>query len=131
MVRNTAESVAEDPKHLEDLIIESKRLDLSSMKTLNHLMRNGDSERVRLEASKAWIEHQREIEIQAMKMEEARREQEFKVELLRIQRQLERSNGENDALRAPGAIEDLTKLRESFLNRSSVSVEPLTESEVE
>ena len=46
---------------------EVKRLDVSAMKTLNHLMLNATNEKVRLQAAHDWLEHRRELDIAALK----------------------------------------------------------------
>jgi hypothetical protein len=52
----------EDDKHLEAVLLEAKRLDLSSMRTLNKLINDGETDKVRLAAAKAWLDHKRELE---------------------------------------------------------------------
>lgn len=49
------------------LIQEAKRLNLSAMKTLNYLMLNATTERIRLAAAHDWLEHQRNLEVAAIK----------------------------------------------------------------
>lgn len=49
-------------QHIIDLETEARRGDLGAIRTLTHLMDNGESDKIRLAASTAWLEHRRETQ---------------------------------------------------------------------
>lgn len=55
---------SEDPdqEHLERVLTEAKRLDLSAMRTLNKIINDGESDKIKLAAAQSWLEHKRELE---------------------------------------------------------------------
>ena len=53
--------------HIAQLAEKAVKLDVAAMTTLNTLMLNSDSDKIRLEAAEKWMEHRRSLEIAALK----------------------------------------------------------------
>lgn len=54
-------------EHVAKLAEKAAKLDVAAMTTLNALMLNSDSDKVRLEAAEKWMEHRRALEIASMR----------------------------------------------------------------
>lgn len=54
-------------EHIAKLAEKAAKLDVAAMTTLNTLMLNSDSDKVRLEAAEKWMEHRRALEIAAIR----------------------------------------------------------------
>ena len=119
-----------DPEHIAELVLRAKRLDLSAMDALNDLMRNADSDRIRLDSAKEWLAHQREMQSLGLKVDEAEKDRTHQKELL-VEKRQNQAITQSDQLgfTIPGNAEGLEELRRSFLKRGDVPADVFAEAD--